>query len=715
MEVKPRERRVSTVSWHGHLKRIVLRPGKGSLYVPRSACVGSGARVRLVGDRVSVVCKEGLAQILPAYFATETLRFDGLSVELAVKEITETDEYESYLHLSNLHYRGHEMHGRTAKLILRSFHPAFPTVVGYIELATPFLMNKARAQVMDARFENGSVKWERWDKESLRRYIHLIVRIGRIVVAPEFRGLGVAKTLLKHAISFAKDRWQIAETKPYFIEISADMLRYVPVAQAAGMSFVGETEGNLDRVVKDMRYLIGRFGKGKKNKEGERKFERSCGICDEQLARMNSCLKVMRQEDISVDDLMRRLASLSRERVLRDFALFRDIVVLPKPHFMKGLNPQAEDFLQGRLAVLTPTNGHAAPNIAVCPIREPIRIDNLSVTYESEVRRTRSTHAIQQAFGIAPDVLTSPVISELSLVIQPGEVLVVTGPSGSGKSSFLRLVEKAACSRAPRSISRSIRAPKNSSVGSFLPIRSQKPLIELLGIRTVGFGLHVLSLAGLAEAYVYLKRFDELSAGQQYRAMLAMLMASQRNVWLADEFCSNLDPVTASVVAHNLQRIARKTGATVILAAPDCTNFVHSLNPDRILLLRSSTEHVVMSGAEYLAVMATRNRRSFRIPRLRVSKNASHRLFGEELLCVCGTPGEFGPIGIVLLDDGSQEIPVSIRDVRTVASSQLTRKDAQAAGFNDLSGLRRSLSRRYGKKGNKMVLVGTARRLCSKP
>ena len=344
-----------------------------------------------------MVCKEGLVQILPAYFVREELRFEGLSAELVVKEITERDEHDSYVHLASLHYRRHEIHGRTARLVVRSFHPAFPKVLGYVELATPFFMNKARSRIMDAPFKNGSVSWDRWNKETLRKHIHLIVRIARIVVAPEFRGLGVAKILMNHAFEFSRARWQVSGIKPYFIEISADMLRYVPIAERTGMSFVGETEGNMHRVVKDMRYLLGRFGDGNADQHEEQRFEKSSGICDEQFSRMSSCLKVMREEGISTQDLLGRLASLSKEKVLQDFALFRDIVVLPKPHFMKGLNPQAETFLAGRVSKRGPANGDASREIVVHPISAPICIDNLDITYQSHVQRRKSTHAIQQA------------------------------------------------------------------------------------------------------------------------------------------------------------------------------------------------------------------------------------------------------------------------------------------------------------------------------
>ena len=691
-EQSKRARQVRSVSWQGHLK--MLRFKGSSLVVSRSACVGPGAMVIQDGQSAWVRCDHGNVQILPAYFAPELLEFDGLSVELAVKEITETDEYDSYRHLSNLHYRGHEIHGRTSKLILRSFHPAFPKVIGYIELATPFLMNKPRANVLNAPFQNGKVSWEQWDKSALRNYINLIVRIGRIVVAPEFRGLGIAQTLMEHAFSFAKDRWQVAGFKPYFIEISADMLRYIPFVEQAGMIFVGETEGNLHRVEKDMRYLIGRFGKRRASKEESQAFEASCGICDEQLARMSHSLKVMKQEGITQRDFLARLGSLSRDAVLKDFALFRDIVVLPKPHFMRGLTADADNFLRQRLQTLGQPTRDKAPGLAIEPIVAPISIDQLSVTYTSQVRRTKTTHAIHQAFGISPDSLSCPVVKELSLSISPGEVVVVTGPSGSGKTSLLRALQAAGKSALPSECAGTIRVPANYQVGTFREVRSQKALIELVSAaKGITFGLHVLSLAGLAEAYVYLKRFDELSAGQKYRAALALLLASSANVWIADEFCGNLDAVTASVVAHNLQKISRQAKATLIVASPDCTNFVTSLVPDRVLLLRSSTEHVSMSGSEYLSLMCPRTRREFSAPRIAVPGRTRQLIVADGKACVITNRDEVKQNAIVLLVDRQGQIPVKVCSVEPRDGTLLTQADADATGFASPSELRKALKR----------------------
>jgi hypothetical protein len=119
----------------------------------------------------------------------------GIRLEILIKEVTEPEEYHAYKALADFHYRGHLIHGRTARLIVRTFHPTYPKVIGYIELATPFYMNKARAKIFNAPFRMKDISWATWDMPTMRRYIHLVVRIARCVVYPEFRGLGLGQIL----------------------------------------------------------------------------------------------------------------------------------------------------------------------------------------------------------------------------------------------------------------------------------------------------------------------------------------------------------------------------------------------------------------------------------------------------------------------------------------------------------------------------------------
>ncbi|MFQ5750384.1 MAG: GNAT family N-acetyltransferase [bacterium] len=587
---------VQSVSRKKYLKTLHIRPTGHVLTVPLSACVSKGDEIKIAGKQAWTICKNGQSQFLVPYFAEEKLKVGGLKVKVAIKEITEQEEYEAYKSLSEFHYRGHVLHGRRARLIMHSFHSVLPRVIGYVELATPFYMNKARSTFLDAPFNSDKIDWIRWDMSTLRKYIHVIVRIARIVVYPEFRGIGVGQKLVKHAAEFAKKRWQVAGYLPCFLEISADMLKYIPFAERAGMTFVGETEGNLSRVAKDMEYLISRFGT---NKAGITKFEKTCGICDQQISRMTSALQLIKHEGLTKKDLIKRLNALSREKVLKDFALFHKIVSLPKPHYMLGLNVKAKKFIKKRLLILSPQNGRIPPSVKMTPISRPIKIKNLQISYSSKVRRNKTTHAVQQAFGISPDDLEHKVIHSLTVDVIPGEILLIIGPSGSGKTSLINALKD----KNKTFWNGKIIMPKNARLGDFEPIRSGKPLIEIFGSRDIQYGLYLLGLAGLSEPFLYLKRFKDLSAGQQYRAMLAKLLTSKCNIWLADEFSTNLDSVTANIISHNIQRVARKVGATVITAAPHSANFIFSLKPDKVIHLTSAWTYEIVSGSKFISKM----------------------------------------------------------------------------------------------------------------
>lgn len=610
----PLELEVAAVSWKGHVKRLRLEPGRTWLDVPRSACLAKGDKLLKEHNKLSVPCDNGTCQILPIYASSTTLFLGGLKLPVLIKEITDSEEHSAYAHLTDLHYRGQTVHGRTAKLIVRTFDPAYPLVIGFIELATPFFMNKPRSRILDAHFSQDHIGWKKWDIHTLRKNIHRIVRISRTVVSPEFRGFGIGGILVEHAAEFARNRWQVAGQMPCFMEISADMLKFVPFVRQAGMRYIGETEGNLSRVEKDMRYLIERFGDGNTD---TKEFEQISGILDQQIARMKKSLLLMQENNITAKQFSTRLRRLSVHSVLRDFDLFRGIVSLPKPTYIMGLTECSQKFLDNRLNSVGATEPSYAAPIQSTPLGGPIRITDLTITYTSKVRRTVATHAIQQAFDISPTNIRTTAIQGLTCEISPRSVVLVEGPSGSGKTTLLESLSNQGSSNNVNAEG-SIRLPKGFRPSSFQPIRSRKSLVELFADTDIKDALYFLGHAGLSEPFLYLKRFDELSKGQQYRVLLAQMLASTSNAWLADEFCSNLDEITANLVADNVQRIARKFGLTLIVATSNPQPFIRSLRPDMVIRLSSASQTSVLTGAEYIRALQIRSRRSSSIQRLAV-------------------------------------------------------------------------------------------------
>jgi ABC-type lipoprotein export system ATPase subunit/GNAT superfamily N-acetyltransferase len=693
---------VAAVNREGHLKRLRLEPGSRWLEVPLSACVSSGDQVRIVNEKAWVRCKNGECQFLQPYLASDVLRLGGLSQEVLVKEITEPEEDVAYRSLADYHYRGHRIHGRTARLIMRTFHPSYPKVIGYIELATPFFTSKARAAIMNTPFKYGNVCWDRWDMPTLRKYIHLMVRIARTVVSPEFRGMGVGQMLVKHAALFAAQRWQVSGYLPYFLEISADMLKYVPFAEKAGMLYIGDTEGNLARVARDMEYLIERFGEGGEDKK---QFEEISGILDQQVARMDRSLKLMAREGMSITDLTKRLKHLSRKTVLRDYALFHGIVSLPKPNYMMGLNQGASQFLARRVQELGICNSKASPSVTIAPLSTPIRFNDFTVTYLSHVRRTLRTHAVQQAFAISPENICTTVLQGLTLNIQPGDIVLVVGPSGSGKTTLLEAVTGGLKKHRGVTTTGEVYIPADCQLATFRPIRSKKPLIELLGTTDVQVALYLLGLAGLSEPVLYLKRYQELSRGQQYRAMLARLIASGSNTWVADEFCSNLDQVTANVVAYNVQKIARKLGVTLIAAASDCIDFISSLSPDIVVTLTSSWEHCILPGLEYSQMMNRAQSRNGSLPCLRVFPELLAAIKdGTKQATVRRGRRIFEP-GLLLLTSGDDTVAVRVTASMQKRFAELTDEDAHADGVANIEKLRNALHSIYPGLGERDTIT----------
>jgi len=188
----------------------------------------------------------------------------------------------------------------------------------------------------------------------------------------------------------------------------------------------------------------------------------------------------------------------------------------------------------------------------------------VNVSYKTKAVATPRTLAVAEAFGLGVDDFHEHVVYDnVELRIGPRDVVYVTGESGSGKSVLLRELERAL-------------AP---DVGNIMDITvdGSKPLIDSVG-RTFEEGLELLSRVGLNEAFLFVRRFRELSDGQKYRFRLAKMVESGRQYWVADEFCATLDRDTAKIVAFNVQKLARQLGKAVLVATTH-TDLARDLKP----------------------------------------------------------------------------------------------------------------------------------------
>ncbi len=195
------------------------------------------------------------------------------------------------------------------------------------------------------------------------------------------------------------------------------------------------------------------------------------------------------------------------------------------------------------------------------------------------------------------------VLEDVSLLIQPAEFVFVVGATGSGKSTFLRLIYM------------DVMPTKGSViVGKFNSqtiTRREKPhLRRTLGIvfqdfrlledRTVfdnvAFTLHVTgtpgkdikksvlrALADVGLSHQRNKMAHELSGGEQQRVVIARALVNNPLFLLADEPTGNLDPATSWDIIQLLKTI--NTRGTAVIMATHNHELVKKVNA-RVLEIR---------------------------------------------------------------------------------------------------------------------------------
>ena len=208
--------------------------------------------------------------------------------------------------------------------------------------------------------------------------------------------------------------------------------------------------------------------------------------------------------------------------------------------------------------------------------------------FATSVQRTDRVLEIAEAFGLGLSDKEFVVYDHFKIEVNQGDVVYITGQSGSGKSLLLKgLVEKM------REDIRAIHYPLNVADIDQIELLNF-PVIEQLG-KSTAHAADLLAKAGISDAYLYLRKPSELSDGQRYRLKLAILMESGADVWVADEFGAVLDRITAKVLAFNMQKVARALGKTLIVATTH-TDLEEELAPSLMVTKRFREKIEVKTG-----------------------------------------------------------------------------------------------------------------------
>jgi len=203
----------------------------------------------------------------------------------------------------------------------------------------------------------------------------------------------------------------------------------------------------------------------------------------------------------------------------------------------------------------------------------------------------------------------------LDLTVAQGEMIGIVGESGSGKSTLLNILGGldrpsagkvlVAGSNLLEMSSDELNTYRLSQVGfvwqqttrNLVPYLSALENVEMpMRINRVSAeeghqrAMQLLEITGLAERLKHLPR--QLSGGEQQRVAIAVALANQPSLILADEPTGELDTTTSIKIYEILRKITKELGTTLIIVSHDSgiSRYV-----DRVILIRdgkTSTETV---------------------------------------------------------------------------------------------------------------------------
>ena len=195
-----------------------------------------------------------------------------------------------------------------------------------------------------------------------------------------------------------------------------------------------------------------------------------------------------------------------------------------------------------------------------------------------------------QIDGITFGYDRQPLLYDIHVQVDEGEMVGLLGPNGSGKTTLLRLISgvlrpqrgnillegrdlrvwgRRGIARRIAVVPQELHVPFAFSVEEMVSL-GRTPFINLLGTRSK----HDISIVQEAMQSTEItplagRIFNELSGGERQRVIMAMALAQQPALLLLDEPTSHLDIKYQIEILELVQRLNRRLGVTVIAAMHD--------------------------------------------------------------------------------------------------------------------------------------------------
>jgi putative ABC transport system ATP-binding protein len=179
-------------------------------------------------------------------------------------------------------------------------------------------------------------------------------------------------------------------------------------------------------------------------------------------------------------------------------------------------------------------------------------------------------------------------LEDISLRVEPGELVALTGPSGCGKSTLLNLIgsldrpDAGTIVVAGQDLARlaspsDFRARVVGFVFQFHHLIPTLTALENIQVPLIGRGLsrhereaRARELLGEVELSARVGSYPAtLSGGERQRVAIARALANEPRLLLADEPTGALDTATGGHVLELLERIRAQRGTTILLVTND--------------------------------------------------------------------------------------------------------------------------------------------------
>jgi len=209
----------------------------------------------------------------------------------------------------------------------------------------------------------------------------------------------------------------------------------------------------------------------------------------------------------------------------------------------------------------------------------------------------------------------SVVLKNVNMDVFRGEVLVIVGKSGCGKSTITRYMvglQKPYSGRvlfdgtdiwsSSRALNESRRRwgvlfQSGALLGNYTVIENvMLPLKEFTSLtraEMMDVALSKLEIVGMEHA-----AFEhplEISGGMQKRAGLARAMVLDPEVLFFDEPSAGLDPVTSAELDETIKSVNRSLGTTLIIVTHELAS-IYAIS-DRVVMLDSEEQGIIATGA----------------------------------------------------------------------------------------------------------------------